>query len=175
MATLAPERISGTFPGDVAACLHKRARQCNMSVSDTLVTFVTETIKDKAGESGDPFDNEADVRAIDEARLQAECEEYGVSREFALEVNRDPFAALEKLYESGGGFDREAMEEYLREAREDRKNGWRLKEVDREFALDEDEDPIVALRKFHESGGLDPKVAEDFLREIREDRKNGWR
>ena len=57
-ATLAPQRISVTFPDDVSAFLDRRAKRDNLSVPQTLVSMVASIMEDEE----DAISDEEDMR-----------------------------------------------------------------------------------------------------------------
>lgn len=50
MATLATQKINMTLPGDVSKFLNKRAKRDNMSLPETILAIVMDTMEDEEDE-----------------------------------------------------------------------------------------------------------------------------
>jgi len=85
MATLAPQRLSVTLPGDAATFLRKRAKR-EKSVSETPVVFVADTQANVEDETDDPFYSESNMRVLLESIAQIERGEVVVKTLEELEA-----------------------------------------------------------------------------------------
>jgi len=84
MATLATQKINMTLPGDVSKFLNKRAKRNNMSLPETILAIVMDTMEDEDDEIS-PEEDEYLGRLAEEA--EKKCSERFTMEEVWKRVN----------------------------------------------------------------------------------------